>query len=277
MAMISLSFAVSPSLLPLTQWLPVTHIQRVTLSVSSGTETPHASKERRGVGILCAGFAVSALQILRRRSTGSRHDSTGARARRNARGGATRRAGKSGKRPRCVVFDLDGCLWSPEMYQLEWDRGGAPFTAEPADTDGALRDRRGTRVQLHSGVRSAMTELVEDPKWDGVVVAVASCCDVPSWARELLSKFDLGGGRRLSDIVTVCEIHGGNKKGHFRQIASATGCDLGDMIFFDNEPYNCQDVASLGVTSVYCPEGVTETAWRRGLSAFPCPRQIVRV
>ena len=25
-----------------------------------------------------------------------------------------------------VVFDLDGCLWDPEMYMLSW-RGGAPF------------------------------------------------------------------------------------------------------------------------------------------------------
>jgi len=267
MSMASLAFVTQPSLLPLTQRSPASHIHRVPRSASLGTDTLHASNESCRIGILCGGVVASSVQILR-------HTRTRARARRNALGGASRRAGK---RPRCVVFDLDGCLWSPEMYQLEWDRGGAPFTAEPADTDGALRDRRGTRVQLHSGVRSAMTELVEDPKWEGVVVAVASCCDVPSWARELLSKFDLGSGRRLSDIITVCEIHGGDKKGHFRQIASATGCDLGDMIFFDNEGYNCQNVASLGVTCVYCPEGVTETAWRRGLSAFPSPRQIVRV
>ena len=29
--------------------------------------------------------------------------------------------------PKVVVFDLDGCVWDPEMYQL-WG-GGAPFKA----------------------------------------------------------------------------------------------------------------------------------------------------
>ena len=29
--------------------------------------------------------------------------------------------------PKVIVFDLDGCVWDPEMYQL-WG-GGAPFKA----------------------------------------------------------------------------------------------------------------------------------------------------
>jgi hypothetical protein len=28
--------------------------------------------------------------------------------------------------PRVLVFDLDGCVWEPEMYEL-WGRGGSPF------------------------------------------------------------------------------------------------------------------------------------------------------
>merc|ERR1712032_597410 len=106
-----------------------------------------------------------------------------------------------------------------------------------------------------------MRELSEDPRWQGVSVAVASCCDVPSWARELLAKFRVGDSdksRSLSDIVTVSQIHGGNKVTHFKEIASVTGCSFEDMLFFDNEPYNCTDVAALGVTSVFCPGGVTE-------------------
>ena len=30
--------------------------------------------------------------------------------------------------PKVVVFDLDGCVWDPEMYEL-WGSGGAPFKA----------------------------------------------------------------------------------------------------------------------------------------------------
>ncbi|CAK0904643.1 unnamed protein product [Prorocentrum cordatum] len=181
------------------------------------------------------------------------------------------RASASGRAP-CVVFDLDGCLWHPEMYQLKWRRGGGPF--EP-QSDGSMKDRRGNSVALCSGVPAMMWELSEDPRWNGVPVAVASCCDAPSWARELLAKFKTRDGdrsRALSDIVTVCQIHGGSKVRHFEEIASATGCSFQDMLFFDNEPGNCTDVAALGVTSVFCPGGITERVWQDALRAFPAPR-----
>ena len=51
------------------------------------------------------------------------------------------------ERPRAVVFDLDGCLWYPDMYLL-WG-GGPPFTAEP---DGSLVDSKGQRVRLLGAV-----------------------------------------------------------------------------------------------------------------------------
>ena len=45
--------------------------------------------------------------------------------------------------PKAVVFDLDGCLWYPDMYML-WG-GGAPFTEGGS---GELTDRAGQRVQM---------------------------------------------------------------------------------------------------------------------------------
>jgi magnesium-dependent phosphatase 1 len=41
--------------------------------------------------------------------------------------------------PRCLVFDLDGCVWDPEMYEL-WGGGGAPFKP---NKDGTLSDKAG--------------------------------------------------------------------------------------------------------------------------------------
>ena len=41
--------------------------------------------------------------------------------------------------PRCLVFDLDGCVWDPEMYEL-WGGGGAPFKQ---NKDGTLSDKAG--------------------------------------------------------------------------------------------------------------------------------------
>lgn len=40
------------------------------------------------------------------------------------------------------------------------------------------------------------------------------------------------------------------------------------MLFFDNEMQNCRDVAKLGVTCVYTPDGMTKRLWREGLDKF---------
>merc|ERR1712066_445897 len=83
----------------------------------------------------------------------------------------------SGPLPRALVFDLDGCLWAPEMYEL-WGRGGAPFTLMK---NGNLKDRGGEGVELLGDVRNIMLELKTDEKWKDTVIGVASTCDEPSW------------------------------------------------------------------------------------------------
>lgn len=40
------------------------------------------------------------------------------------------------------------------------------------------------------------------------------------------------------------------------------------MIFFDNEKRNCIDVAPLGVTCIYTPDGLTKSKWDEGLAKF---------
>ena len=90
------------------------------------------------------------------------------------------------KRPLMYVFDLDGCVWDPEMYQL-WG-GGAPFAADP-QREGDLLDCKGTKVYLMADVRRIWRMLHEDPAYADARVAVASCCDEPGWADECLSKF----------------------------------------------------------------------------------------
>eukprot|EP01065_Artemidia_motanka_P007069 TRINITY_DN13473_c0_g1_i1.p2 TRINITY_DN13473_c0_g1~~TRINITY_DN13473_c0_g1_i1.p2 ORF type:complete len:125 (+),score=19.29 TRINITY_DN13473_c0_g1_i1:28-402(+) len=74
-------------------------------------------------------------------------------------------------RPRVVVFDLDGCVWYPEMYHL-WGGGGAPFKQAAG---GDLTDNAGTNVRLMGDVRAIMTSLHRDAQWKGTAVAVASC------------------------------------------------------------------------------------------------------
>eukprot|EP00927_Polykrikos_kofoidii_P028169 TRINITY_DN24632_c0_g2_i1.p1 TRINITY_DN24632_c0_g2~~TRINITY_DN24632_c0_g2_i1.p1 ORF type:complete len:211 (-),score=31.42 TRINITY_DN24632_c0_g2_i1:55-687(-) len=176
--------------------------------------------------------------------------------------------------PKCVVFDLDGCVWHPDMYML-WNGGGAPFQQRP---DGTLEDCGGNTVALHSGVRAAMNELVDDEKWSGVTVAAASCCDEPTWAHECLQKFVLNPqGRTLDDVLTIKEIHKGSKTGHLTAIAEAVGCSLEEIIFFDNEQHNCTTVATIGVTCIWCPGGISDEVWRGGLETFPKPGKVSRI
>lgn len=122
-----------------------------------------------------------------------------------------------------------------------------------------------------------MNELHTDEKWSDAVVAVASCTDEPSWADECLSKFVVNeDGVTLKDIVTVEEIHKGSKSGHLKNISNQTGIALEDMMFFDNERGNCETVAKLGVTVVFCPKGVTKADWDL-IENFPQPGEILQV
>ena len=47
------------------------------------------------------------------------------------------------------------------------------------------------------------------------------------------------------------------------------------MLFLDNERGNCLDVAALGVTVAYVPDGVTRVAWEKCLEDFPREGEIL--
>jgi len=175
--------------------------------------------------------------------------------------------------PRCFVFDLDGCVWDPEMYEL-WGGGGAPFKP---NKDGSLTDRAGTRVDLLGDVKNIMNEFKTLDKWKECKICVASSCDEPEWAKECIRKFDVGGGFMLADVFDKdnIEIYKRSKDFHLKQISKNTGVPLEEMIFFDNQTNNCHTVAGVGVTVVYTPDGVTRKAFQEGLDKFPAPGEII--
>lgn len=179
-----------------------------------------------------------------------------------------------GQRPRAVVFDLDGCLWYPDMYML-WG-GGAPFSVR---SDGDLDDSYGKRVYLLGAVRQLLYALKVEPEWEATTVAVASCTDEPDWAQECMRKFEVGpvgSGVFIKDCIALEQIRKGNKQRHLSALAESSGVPLEEMLFFDNEMGNCVDVAALGVTVAYVPDGVTASAWRHALRSFPAPGEILR-
>jgi magnesium-dependent phosphatase 1 len=172
--------------------------------------------------------------------------------------------------PKAVVFDLDGCLWAPDMYML-WG-GGAPFTK---NEDGSLTDKIGQRVCMLGAVPEVLLELKTDQAWQETVVAVASCTDEPSWADECLRLFDVGGGHSIKDCIDREEIYKANKQRHLKTLSETLGIALEDMLFFDNEWGNIADVSSIGVSCAYVPDGVTRDAWELALSRFPSVGEVI--
>lgn len=88
--------------------------------------------------------------------------------------------------PKLIAFDLDGTIWTPDMYQL-WG-GGAPFVAD-GDGSKKLFDRQGAPVRLLGISSRVLQELKSEDRWSDTVVAWVSCTDEPEWAAECLNLF----------------------------------------------------------------------------------------
>ena len=85
-----------------------------------------------------------------------------------------------------------------------------------------------------------------------------------------MGKFVTSSGRALIDVVDpdLVEMYKGSKQGHLANIRRKSGVEYADMIFFDDDPQNIQDVSSIGVLSILTPDGVTRDVWQKGLAAF---------
>jgi magnesium-dependent phosphatase-1 len=82
----------------------------------------------------------------------------------------------------------------PEMYQL-WG-GGAPFRYHSEDN--TCTDRSGQRVRLLGAVCEVWHQIATDVAFERTQIAIASCCDEPEWAEEVLRLFRIGDAASLS-------------------------------------------------------------------------------
>ncbi|CAM9336025.1 unnamed protein product, partial [Ectocarpus fasciculatus] len=171
--------------------------------------------------------------------------------------------------PRLIAFDLDGTIWSPDMYML-WG-GGAPFTAVEGEGGvHTLTDVSGQKVMLLGMSGQILDDLRHHPRWEHTVCALVSCTDEPAWADECLDRFSTTpSGLPLRACVDNSQIFKSNKKTHFQRLRAAyPHIDYSEMLFFDNEMSNIRSVSSLGVCCLHCPDGMTEEAWVRGLCDY---------
>uniref|UniRef100_A0A061SGL5 Magnesium-dependent phosphatase 1 n=1 Tax=Tetraselmis sp. GSL018 TaxID=582737 RepID=A0A061SGL5_9CHLO len=143
---------------------------------------------------------------------------------------------------------------------------GAPF--KRCSRTGRVRDRAGEEVKLIGATRKILQRIASDQDWQDVQIAYVSRTEHPAWAKSCLKMFYLNEDATLDSLGKHKHIYPGSKATHFRRIQQETGLDYAEMIFFDNEKWNCRDVEPLGVTCVYTPSGLTEEVWDEGLKQF---------
>ena len=166
-------------------------------------------------------------------------------------------------RPKLIVFDLDNTLWTPELYKLR----RLPNYAS-AGPPGPMADQD---VKLYAGARAALEELATDEAWADTALACASRTNKGPWARQLLRDFTVAG-RSLDDLLEYKEIFTGDKIAHFNNLQQKSEVAFDEMLFFDDardgKYGNCAKVASMGVCSAHCPDGITTEVWTHALAEF---------
>jgi len=201
--------------------------------------------------------------------------------------------------PTIIVFDLDDCLWTPEMHELS----GLPSVPvegplDPTDNNSALGTvgmkvpsrRRGGRgfdwggynsnseeiVELYPGARLVLRELATNPKYKEVKIAVASTSLEPSYSRACIDGLEIVEDVTMRDMISYAQIgRSGNltsrKTSHFRLIHEQSGVPYNEMLFFDdcNWGDHVGDLQSaFGVFGVRTPNGLSLDDFHKGLKKF---------
>ena len=207
----------------------------------------------------------------------------------------TRRRITSNAKPALVVWDMDDCLWHPEM-----------FTLSEMPSEGVRGDLNG-RGEGVVGVRSGSDVIRLFPDalrvlqefWDGehdpTLLAVASSADTPfaaSIAQAALDMLEIVPGVTLRDVL--CRGHpdkmmdhirigrtpplsSDKSRTHFPLIREATGIDYDGMLFFDDSNWSdhCAIVSQNcpGVVAQRTPRGLQYSEWVNGLKKFSAAKE----
>jgi magnesium-dependent phosphatase 1 len=141
------------------------------------------------------------------------------------------------------VFDLDFTLWDAG--------GGWCDTTNPpyAWKNGKLLDSSGDWIRLYDDV----IEILENLKAHKKFIVAASRTYQPVWAQDLLHLFD------IDKYFDLKEIYPTGKTKHFKRIQNHFRLPYSEMVFFDDEHRNIDEVGRLGVESVFVTNGIKST------------------
>jgi len=179
---------------------------------------------------------------------------------------------KSDYLPSMIVFDLDDCLWTPEMHELY----GLPSKPINGNLNPNLQDdindipRKGRQpkrssksnytdediieeigvigmqvpgssqaVYLYEGARKALREIGTDPKYKNVLIAVASTSLEPSYSHHCIDHIEIFPRVTIRDILDHDEVgRSGHltsrKTTHFKALHEESNVPYEEMLFFDD-------------------------------------------
>lgn len=197
--------------------------------------------------------------------------------------------------PSMIVFDLDDCLWTPEMHELS-GKPSVPVEGplDPLQIETCALGTIGMRVpgrrgrssfwdgnedecvRLFDGARLALRELALDPKYRGIKLAAASSSLEPAYSHACLRGIEILPGLTLRQMFTYDEIGrtgklSPRKTSHFSELHKDSGIPFEEMLFFDdcNWGDHCADVTNtFGVVSQRTPSGMTIDEFHRGLEKY---------
>ena len=138
------------------------------------------------------------------------------------------------------VFDLDFTLW--DAGGTWCDATNPPFYRE----NGKLRDQSGNWIRLYPDVIRILNLLKENNKF----IVAASRTFEPAWAQDLLNLLEID---RFFDLK---EIYPASKIRHFKRIQNHFDIPYSEMVFFDDEYRNIEEVGSLGVMTIFIKNGI---------------------
>eukprot|EP00697_Spironema_sp_BW2_P013293 gnl/Spiro4/3319_TR1615_c0_g1_i1.p1 gnl/Spiro4/3319_TR1615_c0_g1~~gnl/Spiro4/3319_TR1615_c0_g1_i1.p1 ORF type:complete len:208 (-),score=23.31 gnl/Spiro4/3319_TR1615_c0_g1_i1:101-724(-) len=194
--------------------------------------------------------------------------------------------------PELVVFDLDMCLWSPEMWTLREIPGSANRICGPLDSGhGCVAVRSGNDVvRLFPGALAVLQDICKGRYDASMRIAAASSADTPhasAIARATMDLLEIVPGVTMRQVFArgwPSDFNGNiqigrhpplsaNKgRSHFPQLRQHTGVPYDKMVFFDdcNWDDNCTSVEHHcpGVTTQRTPNGLQVHEWQAALAAY---------
>lgn len=158
---------------------------------------------------------------------------------------------ESSRLPSLIVFDLDDCLWTPEMHELS-SKPSIPVRgilnahddddAQQLDGVVGLKNSHGETVTLFEGARRSLYELATNPIYknnnNNVQIAVASSSLEPSYSHACLEGIEILPGQSIQSMLQYHQIGrsgklSSRKTTHFRELHQDSGIPYEEMLFFD--------------------------------------------